>query len=187
MEKINFGNKGDANAKPLNNTNINQLQDNMENSFKSTQTISDTDTYNCNYINNAIQKHMLSASLTASITPATGQYVEVSNWIAAKTVGDKLSIQNGKIAIGPGISKIKIAGVIGTYTRNDQLIYMYLRKNGNNVTNPWIVKKTFDYDSFSYNNLIDVQENDIISIATYGASEYQLDNSKTLLVFEVVE
>ena len=33
MEKINFGNKGDANAKPLNNSNINQLQNNIENAI----------------------------------------------------------------------------------------------------------------------------------------------------------
>lgn len=33
MEKFNFGNKGDVNAKPMNNTNMNILQANIENAI----------------------------------------------------------------------------------------------------------------------------------------------------------
>lgn len=48
MEKINFVN----NSTPaLNSTNLNKLQDNIEDSIKSQKTLSDTDTYSCNYIN----------------------------------------------------------------------------------------------------------------------------------------
>lgn len=35
----------------LNSTNLNKLQDNIEDSIKSQKTLSDTDTYSCNYIN----------------------------------------------------------------------------------------------------------------------------------------
>lgn len=49
IEKINFNN----NQQPaLNSTNLNKLQDNIEDSIKSQKTTSDTDTYSCNYINN---------------------------------------------------------------------------------------------------------------------------------------
>ena len=54
MEKINFKNKGEAGAISINANNLNLMQDNVENSFKSSMTTSDKDTYNCNYINNVI-------------------------------------------------------------------------------------------------------------------------------------
>lgn len=55
MEKINFKNKGEPGANPINANNFNLMQNNVENSFKSIKTISDTDTYNCNYINNIVE------------------------------------------------------------------------------------------------------------------------------------
>lgn len=55
MEKIDFKNKGEAGAIPFNANNFNLMQDNVENSFKSSMTTSDKDTYNCNYINSIIE------------------------------------------------------------------------------------------------------------------------------------
>ena len=52
MEKINFKNKGETGAIPINANNLNLMQTNVENSFKSSMTNSDTDTYSCNYVNN---------------------------------------------------------------------------------------------------------------------------------------
>lgn len=48
MEKISFNN---GRVPALNATNLNKLQDNIEDSIKSQKTLSDTDTYSCNYIN----------------------------------------------------------------------------------------------------------------------------------------
>lgn len=56
MEKINFKNKGETGAIPINADNLNLMQNNVENSFKSSKTTSDTDTYNCNYINSLDEK-----------------------------------------------------------------------------------------------------------------------------------
>lgn len=44
MERINFGNKGDANAKPLNNNNLKLLQDNIENEFNNITNYSTAET-----------------------------------------------------------------------------------------------------------------------------------------------
>ena len=55
MEKIIFKSKGEIGAVPLRPENLNLMQDNVENSFKSSKTTSDTDTYNCNYINGIIE------------------------------------------------------------------------------------------------------------------------------------
>lgn len=55
MEKINFKNKGEPGAIPANADNLNLMQNNVENSFKSSKTTSDKDTYSCNYINGIIE------------------------------------------------------------------------------------------------------------------------------------
>ena len=52
MEKINFVN----NTTPaVNATNLNKLQDNVEDLIKTEETTSDEDTYSCNYINNLVE------------------------------------------------------------------------------------------------------------------------------------
>lgn len=52
MEKINFIN----NSQPaINDTNLNKLQDNVEDLIKTEQTTSDEDTYSCNYINGIVE------------------------------------------------------------------------------------------------------------------------------------
>lgn len=53
MQKIPFENLPSTNY-PVNASNLNQLQTNVENSFKGTNTTSDSDTYNCNYLNTKI-------------------------------------------------------------------------------------------------------------------------------------
>lgn len=50
MQKIPFENLPSTDY-PINDTNLNQLQNNVENAFKSTETSSDSDSYNCNYLN----------------------------------------------------------------------------------------------------------------------------------------
>lgn len=68
MEKIIFKNKGETGAVPLSPENLNLMQDNVENSFKSSKTTSDKDTYNCNYINQITSKSAIIVSLASSTT-----------------------------------------------------------------------------------------------------------------------
>lgn len=176
---------------PCSAENMNNIENGIENSLlkesvKIEKTESDNDVYSCNYINYNMQKHMISASFTTDIDPTPQQYVEISNWNAIETVGNKLSIKNGKIVVGKGVSKIKIMGVLGTFIQAKQLIYIYSKKNGNNVF-PWVVVSASDYNSIAYNTIISVQEGDIISISTYGQQTYKLENQKSLFIFEVVE
>lgn len=82
MEKINFVN----NSTPaLNATNLNKLQDNIEDSMKSEQTTSDTDTYSCNYINKFIPNAI------------TNNYINVSNGSLSKNhsfkIGDAIFLE----------------------------------------------------------------------------------------------
>lgn len=148
---------------------------------------SDNDVYSCNYVNDNMQKHMISASFTTDLEPTPQQYVELSNWNAVEIVGNKLSIKNGKIVVGAGVSKIKISGILGVYDTTNQLIYIYGRKNDANIPMPWVVNTVLDYQSMIYNNLISVQEGDIISISVYGKEAYTIEYKKSLFIFEVVE
>lgn len=140
-----------------------------------------------NELSKNMQKHMISATFTTDIEPTPQQYVELSNWNAIETVGNKLSIQNGKIVVGAGVSKIKIMGILGVYDKTNQLIYIYGRKNGVSIPIPWVVNPVLDYQSVIYNNLISVQEGDIISISVYGEETYTVEYKKSLFIFEVVE
>jgi len=68
MEKIIFKNEGEEGASPLSPAVLKQMQDNVENSFKSNQTTSDKDTYSCNYINQITSKSAIIVSLTENKT-----------------------------------------------------------------------------------------------------------------------
>lgn len=174
----------DTSTNPVQNKVVKEYTDGK---VKTINTKSDIDTYSCNYVNDNMQKHMLSASFTADIEPTPQQYVELSNWSAIETTGNKLSIKNGKIVVGTGVSKIKISGILGVWDTTNQLIYVYGKKNGANINTPWVVNAVLDYHSMIYNNLISVKEGDIISIAVYGQKTYKIEYQKSLFIFEVVE
>lgn len=186
MEKINFKNKGEANAIPINSTNLNLLQDNVENSFKTIPTTSDKDTYSCNYINNVMQNNILGVSLTANVAPQISTYVEINTWKQQLKIGDKLNVENGKIKIGAGVNYIKIYGQLGINSDGDALFYIWLKKNGNNV-GVWEVNRTFNtYVIIPINQILQVEEGDIISMATYQDAKYTIEIEKTGVYFEAI-
>ena len=54
MQKITFEDLPSTNT-PINATNLNAVQSNVEGAFKNTQSNSTTDTYSCNYINSIVE------------------------------------------------------------------------------------------------------------------------------------
>lgn len=71
MEKINFENLPSTNT-PINASNLNTLQNNVENAFKNEYSESQTDTYSCDYVNNVASDleeliNTTSTNLTTSI------------------------------------------------------------------------------------------------------------------------
>ena len=77
MEKIIFKNKGETGAIPINADNLNLMQDNVENSFKSSKTTSDIDTYNCNYINNKFSNLFTLIKDLGDISSYEGGYANI--------------------------------------------------------------------------------------------------------------
>ena len=154
--------------------------------IKNKKTQSDTDTYSCNYINNVMQNNILGVSLTADVDPQISTYVEINTWEQQFKIGNKLNVENGKIKIGAGVNYIKIYGQLGINSDGDMIFYLWLRKNGNNV-GIWEVNKTFNtYVIIPINQILQVEEGDIISIATYQDAQYTIEADKTEVYFEAI-
>lgn len=81
MEKINFINNS---VPALNSTNLNKLQDNVEDAMKSERTSSNTDTYSCNYINECK-------------TYSTNETLTGETWIDGKPIYRKVIEYTGEI------------------------------------------------------------------------------------------
>lgn len=151
-----------------------------------TKTESDNDVYSCNYINNVMQNNILGVSLTANVDPQISTYVEINTWKQQLKIGNKLNVENGKIKIGAGVNYIKIYGQLGINSDDDVLFYMWLKKNGNNV-GVWEVNRTFStYIIISINQILQVEEGDIISMATYQDAKYTIEVEKTEVYFEAI-
>ena len=167
--------------------NSNLTADKLDKSnVKTITTNTDNDVYSCNYINNVMQNNILGVSLAASVTPQISTYVEINTWKQQLKIGDKLNVENGKIKIGAGVNYIKIYGQLGINSDGDALFYMWLKKNGNNV-GVWEVNKTFNtYAIIPINQILQVKEGDIISIATYQDAQYTIEADKTEVYFEEI-
>lgn len=171
--------------------NMNNIENGIENSLlkesvKTEKTESDNDVYSCNYINNVMQNNILGVSLTANVDPQISTYVEINTWKQQLKIGDKLNVENGKIKIGAGVNYIKIYGQLGINSDGDALFYIWLKKNGNNV-GVWEVNRTFNtYVIIPINQILQVEEGDIISMATYQDAKYTIEVEKTGVYFEAI-
>lgn len=167
--------------------NSNLAADKLDKSnVKTITTNTDNDVYSCNYINNVMQNNILGVSLTADVDPQISTYIEINTWKQQLKIGDKLNVENGKIKIGAGVNYIKIYGQLGIASDGDVLFYMWLKKNGNNV-GVWEVNKTFNtYVIIPINQILQVEEGDIISMATYQDAKYTIEVDKTEVYFEAI-
>ena len=134
MKKINFENKPSTNS-PINATNLDLLQDNVEDDIgllSNLNTIDKSSLVNTiNEINTKIQeKNIITASLSDNYTTQStaAETLEISQM--AK-IGDKLSItSDGGILIGEGINNVLISGqVIFSSPVNNSRLACFIYKN----------------------------------------------------------
>ena len=170
MEKINFKNKGEAGAIPINADNLNLMQTNVENSFKSSKTTSDTDTYNCNYIN-SLKPSIITAGLNSNTEITGSTTIQLDKILSS--VGNKFTLQNGGIKIGAGVSKIKVSGCLLEKVNRVGLYGCYIYKNevllanAINVGFNYIPIENQMFKTTCQPVLVDVQEGDIIYLNAY--------------------
>ena len=154
MEKINFGNKGDVGAKPLNNANINNLQNNVETAI------------------NDIKPSIITVGLESNVEFSNGNLVIPLSKIMASS-GSKFELISGKIKIGAGVSKVKISGSILEQTDIPSLYGAYICKNGSNLDDA--VNVGFSYiptanEMFKVSLsavVVEVEPGDLISLTAY--------------------
>lgn len=172
MEKIDFIN----NSQPaLNATNLNKMQQNIEeaveeleleqnNKVKTTKTISDTDTYSCNYVN------LIGKTITMNSGEGSTQNIPTNTKTKIINTTNEYFNQfdNGEITYNNGEYTIN-SDNIHTVLVNTQLFFQssastqcYIQKN--NVTE---MQSGLNNIRHAANFILNVQKNDKISIATY--------------------
>ena len=174
MEKINFKNKGEPGAIPANADNLNLMQNNIENSFKSSKTISDKDTYSCNYVN-SLKPSIITIGLNED-TSFKNQNLIIPLTKIMSSSGSKFELVNNKIKIGEGVTKIKVSGSITEQSDYTQLFGGYIFKNG--ITLSDAINIGFSYipttnEMFKISLspvVVDVAPGDLIGLVAYTQS-----------------
>lgn len=201
MEKIVFKNKGEDNALPINATNLNQLQSNIETEFntfdqnkldnsklKKIFSSSDSDIYCCNYLNKFLNKNAIAVKMDTDFNFVLNNYAIVNNWILDHKIGDKLSVEDGKVKVGSGVSKVKIHYFLGLTLNEADTFYAYPKINDTSIL-PWIVNyySVGSVYSVSWESIASVKENDLISLAVYSTKTGKLEMQRNLMIVEVIE
>ena len=151
---------------------------NIENSVETYNTstqdarINDRNTFRIDKLeeqaNNVYKRHLY-GFLSSDVTISPGVYTEIDTLSQYFNTTSNLSISNGKIVVGSGVSLIKVSFNIGVNIASQDTLYSYLTKNGSN-TGLWIVQNIGTYDCFHREDLIDVEDGDVISCNVYLAN-----------------
>lgn len=137
-------------------------------------------------LNLKIKNNVLFVKPTSNQTTSK-QYVEQSNFTVLEQIGDGIVISNNKIKIQGNISYVKISATIGGSTAKDQLVYLYLRKNSNNINGSWSVStiKASVYFKMISQAIVPVKIGDILSYAVYGDGA-TIEEAKSSLIIEAI-
>lgn len=201
MEKIVFKNKGEDNALPINATNLNQLQSNIETEFntfdqnkldnsklKKVFSSSDSDIYCCNYLNKFLNKNIISVAMNTDFNFVLNEYTIVNNWALHRKIGEKLSVENGRVKVGSGVSKVKIHYSLGITLEAPDTFYAYAKINDTSKL-PWVVNyySVGNAYNISWDVIADVEEGDLISLSVYTAKTGKLELGRNSMIVEVIE
>ena len=170
MKKIEFQDYPSTET-PLNAENLNQMQDNMEEAIN--------------------EKNYLVATANGAINLSGNTDIPLS---ATNVVGTKLTLENGKVKIGTGVSKVRISGSIFMDITQQGSGYLWGRiaKNGSNVQgsiHPLVTGMGFVSASIP-SKIIDVDENDLLHLnvdATGATGTVRNTEENTWLCVEVIE
>jgi len=154
-----------------------------------------------NIVENRFQKveeiNILTAKMMSDYTIQASETGEsVKNFSLYNKVGDKLTIENGAIKIGSGVSKVKVSynatSQNSTSTANSRA-FTYLMQNNTVVTQEsHYFNRTYEQISVAHNEIvIDVQEGDIFYLNVYGLVGIKLMGGSsfchTAITVEVIE
>lgn len=169
MEKISFQDYPSTDT-PINSTNLNDLQDNVENE-----------------INTATEKNAITVKMSGGTSFDWHTETTVPFDTVLTKVGDKLSLVSNKIEIGTGIDTVivsaSLAGYTGqTYTGNGYIKFS-IKKNGIIIGSCRTELATRRPSATTPDLLISVQEGDLIETIIYASTSFtsSIDNDLTFL------
>lgn len=163
------------------------LKDNLnETNIKKSKTNSDTDTYSCNYINDATQKQIISVETGSTFNFTINEYTEINTWKLYNQNGNKFSVENGKVKVGTGISKVKITATLSIDNQAQDTIYCYPKLNGVSLS-PWCLFNLNYAGTLTFSTMCNVKENDIISCALYSTKNANINAGRANMIIEAVE
>ena len=120
-----------------------------------------------------------------NITP--NSYTIVNNWKELYKYGSKLSIKDGKVKIGSGVSLVQVIYDLGLWTQDADTFYSWPKKNLVDL-DPWIVNKfnSAGYYHVCFSTVVPVKENDLISVSLYEEVTSELQADKTTMTVKVI-
>lgn len=153
---------------------------------------STTDVYSCDYVNKFEKNIITAKGVSQEIeTISSGSKVTLSN---AVIVGNKLTINNGGIKIGSGVSKVVI-NASTTYTSSSPsqhglIIYKNSKTDENRVARMLFncgssidIQPTIDIP----NQIIEVSENDVLYLYASSSSNKNISGALSYMTVEVVD
>ena len=134
------------------------------------------------------QKHAITAELESNYTITTTDYEKIPLTYEIK-VGTKLTLNNGGIKIGSGVSKVKVSAKISfNSVASSGVKWLTIHRNNDAmVPNPMILNARGMI--YSTDRIIPVSENDIIYVKVLGTANdiVRGGTGYTCLTVEVVE
>ena len=169
-----------------------ELNKKLLNIFKKTRTTSDEYTYTCSYINEINQKHIITAYYGNDV--ALNSEYKTPSFSGSDSVGTKLTLSDGKVKIGKGVSKVKVSfSVFYNNIGDTAYVWAQLQKNNTNVVGTITASPKAFMTGTCTEHIISVSENDLLNIK-YNNPDYSTGNvqvrgggDNTYMTVEVIE
>lgn len=154
-------------------------------SIKNQKSTSTSDIYSCDYVNNATQKQIISVETGSAFNFTINEYTEINTWKLYNQNGNKFSVENGKVKVGTGISKVKITATLSIDNQGQDTIYCYPKLNGVSLS-PWCLFNLNYAGTLTFSTMCTVKENDIISCALYSTKNANINAGRANMIIEAI-
>lgn len=135
--------------------------------------------YSCNYINS----QAIYCRLNSEVTTNTSGYQNITNWAKQNSAGSLFTLQNGQVKIPAGVTKVKVTTKLRAYHAGTEALYSFITKNSINEGASWTVDDVNGYLTVCNQAILDVQENDLMSVNVYG-NAIKIQASSTTMIVE---
>lgn len=125
-------------------------------------------------------KNIITARLASDyIIQSTDTAADVKNFNLYNSIGNKLTVQNGVIKIGSGVSKVKVSynAICQNSTSNaTSRVFVYLQQNTTTLTQEsYYFNRTWEQVSGSHNEIVrNVSQGDEFFLRVYGLANIKL-------------